>query len=368
MLLAASRASAYPELPAGGAARCDQCHLAPAGGGLLNADGRRAVGTELSSFSGEGTILHGAVQLPDWLSLGANLRSTYAARDVQDAAGITRSLSPLQAQAQIALSLSGWTLYGSAATRGDLGETAPMVPTQNYQPVPASQLVSPEHWLMWRSQTHDVYLRAGRFFAPYGLQLAESVTYVRRDLGFNELEESYALSGGYLGGRWRVEATGFARDFVRHFGGSESGGAAYAGRLLLSGRAIVAVQGKFAVRAGSERTIGGAFAKYYAPALQTSFFVEADVIRFSVDRLPPRDQAIGLAGGTVTPARGLLLTALAEHYQEDLAVRDAARSAATLLLDWFPYPHFEARIMTRAEFPAGGQTTKLLLAQLHYFL
>lgn len=335
---------------------------------MLNTKGRRAVGSELSTFTGEGAILHGAVQLPDWLAVGADLGSAYVARDVQDAGGITRSLSPLQAQAQIALSLSGWTLHGSAATRGDLGERAPMVPTQNYQPVPASHLVSPEHWLMWRSPARDLYVRAGRFFAPYGLQLADSMTYVRRDLGFNELEQSYALSGGYLADRWQVEATAFAPDFVRHFGSSESGGAAYAGRRLLSGRAIVALQGKFAVRSGSERTVGGAFAKYYAFALQTLFFVEADLVRLSVEGLPPRGQGIGLAGATVGPARGLRLTVLGEHYQEDLAVRGAARSAASLLLGWFPYPHFEARIITRAEFPAGGQPTKLFFAQLHYFL
>ena len=58
-------AQAYPQWQLStGAVRCNQCHYAPAGGGLINSYGRDAVGDELSSFGGNGAFLHGAVSLP----------------------------------------------------------------------------------------------------------------------------------------------------------------------------------------------------------------------------------------------------------------------------------------------------------------
>ena len=368
--LAAGRAEAYPEWASGDAiGRCNQCHLAPAGGGLLSRAGRRAVGEQLSSFSGDGAPLHGAAALPGWLVLGADLRGGYAATDVGDRGGPGQNVALTQADAGLALLVDGWSVLGTLGTRGDFpGGDAVMVPAQNYQPVAASRLVSREHWLMWQPRRNGLYLRAGRFFAPFGLQLAQSATFVRRDLGFDQLEESYNLSGGYLGDSWQAHLTALAPDFVRHFGSEESGGAGTLERRIDSGHGAVAVQAKYGRRTGSSRTVAGVVGKYRVAPLATLFFAEADVVRFSVDDLPMRSQAIGLLGGSVTPARGVTVTGLVEYFQQDLEVRGAARSAGMLVLDWLPYAHFEAQISARVERAAGGDEARLLLAQLHYFL
>jgi len=368
--LAAGRAEAYPEWAPGGAiGGCHQCHLAPAGGGLLSRDGRRAVGEQLSSFSGQGAVLHGAAALPGWLVLGADLRGGYAATDVGDRGGPGQTVALTQADAALALLLDRWSVLGTLGTRGDFpGGAAGMVPAQNYQPVAASRLVSREHWLMWRPRRSGVYVRAGRFFAPFGLQLAQSATFVRRDLGFNQLEESYNLSGGYLGDSWQAHLSAFAPDFVRHFGSEESGGAGTLERRIDSGRGAVAIQAKYGRRTGSSRAVAGVVGKYRVTPLATLFFTEADVVRFSVDGLPIRGQAIGLLGGSVTPTRGVTVTGLLEHFQQDLQVSGAARSAGMLVLDWLPYAHFEAQISARVERAAGGDRARSLLAQLHYFL
>ena len=50
---------------------------------------------------------------------------------------------------------------------------------------------------MWQPEALGPYVRMGRFFAPYGLRFAEHVLYVRRDLGFDQLRETYNLSAGY---------------------------------------------------------------------------------------------------------------------------------------------------------------------------
>ena len=368
--LAPDQAQAYPQWTSGnGIGRCQQCHLAPAGGGLLSSEGRRAVGADLSSFSGEGAVLKGAAALPDWLAVGADLRGGYAASDTGDPSGMGQTVALTQADATLAVLADGWSALGTLGTRGDFpGGGAGMVPAQNYQPVAASRLISREHWLMWQPRRTRAYVRAGRFFAPFGLQLAQSATFVRRDLGFNQLDESYNLSAGYLDGVWRAHLTAFAPDFVRHFGSEESGAAGVLERRLFFDRGAIAIQSRYARRAGSTRGIAGTFAKYLIAPLGTLVFAEADLVRFSVDGSPARAQALGLLGASAMPARGLTVTGLLEHYQQDLQVRGAARSAGMLVLGWLPYAHFDMQLSARIERAAGGDAARSLLAQLHCFL
>ena len=360
-----ARAGAYPQWQlSSGAVRCDQCHVAPAGGGLLSERGRVIAGDELSTFSGDGELLHGAATLPGWLRIGA-----YVAGAAQASSVTPQAVFPVEAEAQALLSWAGVSLYGTLAARGQWpGDGDTTVPLQNYQPVAVPWLFSREHWLMWRRRDRGIYLRAGRFFAPFGLHLAEPITYVRRDLGFNELEESYNLSAGYLSDSWELHVTGFAPDYLRHLGSQETGAAAYFERRFRQGAGAFALQGRYATRPGVSRAVGGAVAKYHLAAIRTLLLAEADAVLLSVEGLRGRGQAVGLLGLAVLPIKGVMITALAEHDQEDLAVRGAARRAATLMLGWFPYAHMAAQVMARAEVPAGGAAAKLLFAQLHYFL
>jgi len=77
---------------------------------------------------------------------------------------------------------------------------------------------------------------------------------------------------------------------------------------------------------------------------------------------------VGLLGLAVFPVRGVIVTLLGERNQVDVAVRDDAWTATTVLLSWFPYPHVEAQLMGRLQFPAGTDAAKTLFFQLHYFL
>ena len=45
---------------------------------------------------------------------------------------------------------------------------------------------------MWRPAALGPYVRAGRFFAPFGLRLAEHYAYVRRDTGYNRWKRATA--------------------------------------------------------------------------------------------------------------------------------------------------------------------------------
>jgi hypothetical protein len=364
-----ARAVAYPQWQLStGEARCNQCHFAPAGGGLLTGYGRQVVGDDLSTFSGDGALLHGSAKVPNWLALGADLRAGYLTEVTPAATAATPPSFPMEAQAEALLVLGPVSVYGSLGMRGQLHDDTTLIPLQNYQPVATAWLVSREHWLMWQRPGRGLYLRAGRYYAPFGLRLAEPAAYVRRDLGFGELQESYNLSVGYVSDRWELHVTAFAPDLLRHFGSDETGGAAYAERRFGSARGALGAQVKYATSPGVRRTITGAVGKYYVAPIKTLVFAEADLVLLSVPQLVTRGQATAVLGAAVLPVRGVMVTVLGESYQEDLAVRGAARRAASARLGWFPYAHLEAEVMARAEFPSGAMTTTTWLAQLHYFL
>ena len=124
-----------------------------------------------------------------------------------------------------------------------------------------------------------------------------------------------------------------------------------------------------AVKPGLTRTIAGALGKYYLEPIKTLFLAEVDGVYLSFDDpAVNRWQAVGLAGASVLPIKGVMVTALLERNQEDLGVWGASRTATTLLLGWFPYAHVELQVMGRLDFPTGTAATKTLFAQLHYFL
>jgi hypothetical protein len=369
-MLRAAPAAAYPQWQLStGAVRCNQCHFAPAGSGLINSYGRYIIGDELSTFEGNGALLHGAAKLPAWLAVGGDLRGAVVAQDVQDPSGSTLAAFPMQADAEAMLTVSAFSFYGTAGERGQIRPNEPIVPIQNYQPISTSRFISREHWLLWEPAAQGPYARVGRFFAPFGLRLAEHITYIRRDLGFDQLEESYNVSGGYITDAWEAHVTAFAPDFIRHIGSDETGVAGYYERRVLNQAGSFALQAKYASAPGATRTIVGAFGKYYIEPLHTLLMAEGDFVRLSLDNnVPGRAQLVGLAGVSVFPARGVLVTLLGELNQEDLLVRGAGRTATTALLGWFPYAHVELQVMGRAEFPVGTPATKTLFAQIHYFL
>jgi hypothetical protein len=365
-------ARAYPQWQLStGAARCNQCHYAPAGGGLLTSYGRDAAGEELSSFGGNGELLHGAVPLPGWLALGGDLRGAFVVNDVQDPKGPTVAAFPMQADAsaRVAVPFAGLSLNGTIGLRGQVRDPDILVPIQNYQPVSTSQLISREHYLMLQPQALGPYLRLGRFFAPFGLRLAEHTLYIRRDLGLDLLQETYNFSIGVVEPAWELHLTLFAPDFIRHIGSDENGFAAYFERRVADDREALAGQMRAGVSPGVTRLIVGAVGKAYVERLATLFMAELDGVRLTFDdpALGARGQLVGLAGFTVFPARGVMLTVLGERNQADLAFADAW-TAGNLFVNWFPYAHVELQAVARVQLPTGGDAISTLLIQLHYFL
>ena len=371
VLIGEAPARAYPQWQlSSGAVRCNQCHYAPAGGGLLTSYGRDAAGDQLSTFGGNGEFLHGAVALPSWFALGGDFRGAFVANDVQAPNGPTVAVFPMQADlyARVALP-AGFSLNATGGFRGQVRNPDLAVPAQDYQPVSTSELISREHYAMWEPSALGPYVRAGRFFTPFGLRFAEHNFYIRRDLGLDQLEETYNVSGGFIYDAWELHVSLFAPDFVRHIGSNEQGVAAlFAGRLA-DDHVELAAQTRLAVGPGVTRFIFGGYGKLYVERLRSLLFAEVDGVQllFNDPSVGSRGQVIGLAGFTVLPIPGVMLTLLGERNQIDVAFNDAW-TAADALINWFPYAHVEAQVVGRLQFPTGGEVAKTLFIQLHYFL
>lgn len=260
------------------------------------------------------------------------------------------------------------SFQASVGLRGRVRSDSQEVPRQNYQPIDASWLVSREHFLMWQPAPVGPYVRLGRFFAPYGLRMAEHVLYVRRDLGFNQLMESYNLSLGAVYDAWELHVTGFLPDVVRHIGSDEGGVAALFERRILNDQGSLGVQAKYGNGPGVERTMAGAVGKLHVPSWRTMLLAEANFVHQEFSVLGGSNQFVGAAGFAIFPARGLVLTLLGERNHQDVAVKGTAWNAGTFLLGWFPFPHVEVAAMGRLQFPDGQETTQTFLFQLHYFL
>lgn len=366
----AEPAFAYPQWQfTSGAVRCNQCHYSPDGGGVLRGYGRDYVGEDLSTFGGNGAAFHGAVELPAWLAFSGNARVAAIAHDVDDYNGSKTAVFPMQLELGARVGLpAGLSVQAAAGLRGRVRDDSHVVPLQNYQPITASWFISREHFLMWQPQFTGPYLRVGRFFAPFGLRMAEHILYVRRDLGFNLFEESYNLSGGWLHDEWELHLTGFAPDFLRSMGGQETGVSGYVERRFLDQQASVALQGKYGDGPGYKRLVGGVVGKYYMDSLRSLAFAETNLVHLELPSVAASTQLVGALGVAMLPVRGLMSTLLLERLQRDLAYRHTTYNASTLLLSWFPYAHIELQAMGRFQFPAGQRAVQTFLFQIHYFL
>ena len=169
--------------------------------------------------------------------------------------------------------------------------------------------------------------------------------------------------------RWKPSPVGRKPAKYRIYGSDEKGFAAYMETRFHEDTIALGLQSRLAVDPGVTKLMTGALGKVYVEQLRTLLLGEVDVVNkiFTDIGDPVRTQLVGAAGFTVFPLPGVMATLLGERNQIDVAVPDA-QTAATLLVNWFPYAHFEAQLMGRLQFPSGGEVAKTLFFQIHYFL
>jgi len=354
---------AYPQFQlSSGATRCNQCHFAPAGGGLINGYGRDEAGDTISS-GGDGRFLHGLWEPPPWLALGADIRLAALANNEDALTGVDTEAFPMQADLYVRLAFGQFSAYGNVSYR----------PTERTDVSAASHIFSSEHYLMWREGPTGWYARVGRFFAPFGLRLVEHTAYVRRFLGFNTLEQPYAVSGGFVEDGQELHLSAWMPDFWRdQVGVRSSGGAAYYERRV-GQTAAWGAQAKLDIGDNDVRGTGGLVGKYFFAEPKIQLLAEADLVYQSFKGLDTsRWQFAGFLGSAWFPHRGWMVQLMLERFDEDMAIKGTARDAVDAELNWFPWAHFEVSLYGRVQIIGTGSDDgapqELVLLQLHYYL
>jgi hypothetical protein len=372
LLASAGSALAYPHFQiSSGSARCSQCHVGPAGGGLLTPWGQDELGDTLAR-GGDGRFLHGAIALPGWLQLGGAVRLAALANDVGGSGGAELAAFPMQLDLAARVGQGAWSVAvvvgARGVTRSGAPDSADNPGSEAEAASLASYLISREHYVMWRPAEQGSYVRVGRFAAPYGLRLVDHTAYVRRYLGFNLLEETYGLGGGWIGDAWEVHATAFASDPLQGTARRELGGAAL---FEAQASAILTLGASARVAAGDAdtRLQLGAHGKLWLDGPRLLLQAEVHGVRQTFDAgAGDRWQLAAYAGPVYIPARGLYAGVAYQVFTEDVGVRGVTRHSADGWISVLPRAHVEVMVSGRAQRIGPSEHALLGMLQLHYAL
>jgi len=358
-----------------GTNRCSLCHFSPAGTGLINAWGRDESGDTIS-MGGDGAFLHGLVTPPSWLALGLDLRLVGLRNDVGGPDMPEWAFFPMQFDVSARAAYESFSLL---VTIGDRGVVRPVDPSFTGRASDAlDRVLSPQHYVMWRPSSTGPYVRAGKFFTPYGLRFVEHIFWVQRYTGYNLYEQTYNVSGGWVEDDWEVHVSAFtpppsgAPDFFAGVGARESGGVVYAEKRF-AGMAMLGLQAKGGTSADTNRYQGGAVGKLWWDLAKTLFLAEVDFIRLDVKAANAAEtQFVSYVGATAFPIRGLMVGLAYERFQENLSVSTTARNAGDVELNLFPWAHFELGVLGRfqqaADAAPSNNSASLVMFQFHYYM
>ena len=365
-LLAATEAAAYPEFQfSKTATRCSLCHYAPAGGGLINGYGRSQASDEISMFGGNPEFLYGIWDEPEWIALGFDLR--VAALTRENGSDRDNALFPMQGDTYANFFFGDFTL---AAIVGPRAQTR--APRQSF----AERLHSREHWLMWRPKNRGPYVRAGRFFAPFGLRQQDHTAFNRRYLGFHSFEETYNLSGGLVENDWEAHLTAFVPPpgpLYKIFSGGprQTGAAALYERRILDRSGAIAGQAKVAFSDFDARYVAGSYGKYWIEPADLLLMAELDLTlqNFDAAGSDTRAQLTGYASATYFPVQGIMIGGSVQRHDTDLSVAETGYDALALSVQYFPIAGLELHTFARAEFSGDYSKARgLLFFMLHYWM
>lgn len=193
LTLLPTQALAFPEMVRHGYPNCTACHLSPSGGGVLSDYGRELSRELLAAWKSEDEdsveqeALHGLVEIPEWLSLGGDLRGLQLVRDTPEL--LEGRVISMQADLEARVEVGPFALSSTAGWQATREE-----------------FLSRRHWAQYQAMD-ELSFRAGRFFPAFGIMLPDHIIATRQGLGFDQEMESYNLETSWLAEDWSVFAT-----------------------------------------------------------------------------------------------------------------------------------------------------------------
>ena len=182
-----------------GYTNCTACHISPSGGGVLTEYGRELSRAILSHWGTENEIessfAYKIIKQPEWLNLIGLYRNLYAYQN-----------TPFISQGMYIFMQND--IEGAANTANHEWYFDLSLGYEN-KPTDLSawdHVISRRNYINYRP-TEQLSFRAGRFYPDYGILTPDHVIPIKRDLGWDEGQESYNLEAAWLGEKVNLFAT-----------------------------------------------------------------------------------------------------------------------------------------------------------------
>lgn len=377
-------AYAYPWMIAHDYTGCAQCHVDPSGAGLLT-DYGRALGMQLLPTGGgeasgetpgpEKDFLRGAIDLPSWLLMQADVRGLGYPMPTTDAAGDITGWSGrfILVQSDLRSGFKAGDFVG-AASLGVVsdGASAAWISASDS----GWNLVAREYWAGWRP-SKALLVRAGRMNLPFGLRTEEHTQYVRaitRTSTNADQQGGVAVAVQRKG--LRAEILGIAGnpqvspDAFRERG--YAGFASWAPKKNLEvglSSLITAAEADIGTLAPRTRQAHGPFVRW-SPLDGVAVLAEADLLRSADDGLTATGAA-SLAEVDWELINGVHVRGIGQHCDTDLGDAEAGVATAWLAGQWFIVPRVDLRVDVlhgTLQCAPGLDPSWYALGQLHFYL
>jgi hypothetical protein len=186
-------AQAFPEMIRLNYVNCTSCHVSPSGGGLLTDYGRSISAEALSAWAKPKEELAGHGLLPEppaWLKVGGDVRLIQLY--VDSPVATSTAFFPMQVDLELGLNFNKfWWVQSFGPQGGPKGSAG------------QGQLVSHRVYALY-NWTDEVYTRAGKFALPYGLNIPDHTAFIKKNLNFDQGQETYNLDIGRIGELWNT--------------------------------------------------------------------------------------------------------------------------------------------------------------------
>ena len=318
-----------------------------------------------------GGFLWGAIELPDALRLGANVRTAYSASKSADDPIDSRFLL-------MRTDLLGDLKLLKFRAAGSIGYAATGSEFAALSRQSSQNLVSREHWVGFELDEAATWLaRGGRMALPFGLRSAEHALWVRDVTRTNLVDQQqYGFSLSVTKPNLRGEFMGIVGNFqIRPDEYRERGYSAYFEYAPLPNVAIgvsslvTRSRRDIVYRVTDYRQAHGVFARY-APIKSLVLMAEADLVYHSLTWHGHRSGHAALLLADYEPIQGFHVIVGGEHKNEGgLAQPNSYGGRGSLV--WFFAPHADVRIdnfYQRVSNALEERVVLTLLAQLHVYL
>ncbi|HXG00902.1 MAG TPA: hypothetical protein VNL69_08950 [Bacteroidota bacterium] len=355
-------AIALPRFASRTGAKCQSCHVNPAGGGMRQAFGQQ-YGREtlpVPTWSEEFTLDDFSTKLTDFVSIGADVRTLFYAQEIPDTAGGRPGTSSNTNNAFFQM-------------QGDVYLNFRVAKKVNIY-VDKGLYSGFEIFGLLSVLPGNGYVKIGKFLPQYGTRLDDHRAFVRDRTGFNPESGRAELTGAEVGfSPGPVNIAAGIYNATDGFGAAVAKNKALLGRIdgmfTLSEEMYLGLGGNVFSRelgAGSRTTIFGALGSFSYKDL--TVFGEVDWIRNKAGGATVTGLvSLVEADFVVTP--GVDLKVMYEFFDPDVDLKTGSISRYSFGVEFFPISGVEVRPLYRinSEDPANVSNNEFNLL-IHFYL